>query len=44
LREGHHDLGLEGVVRRGQFFEPEAGLAAGIAQFGVRGENLSTFM
>jgi hypothetical protein len=38
LGRGQHDLGtgiLEDVVRRGQLFEPEAGLAAGVAELVV---------
>jgi hypothetical protein len=38
LGRGQHDLRtgiLEGVVRRGQLFVPEAGLAAGVAELVV---------
>src|SRR6185369_1291594 len=46
LRRGENDLGagiLEHVVGRGELLEPEAGLAAGVAERVVRGEDHQDF-
>ena len=46
LRRGEHNLGagfFESVVRGGELFEPEARLAAGVAELVVRGQNHQDF-